>query len=936
MVFIPKCQNCGRCGCSCGRFPYTVTLTVDGLENKVATYHQVYNPFAYPPLTVYTCELSAQACFGFGAEAKITQPGGCYPTCPNEYCPPDNEWPYLAPDDSGPISEVKVTDPGQCYAKLGRVQPTIVAVCKPSLVEGGLIQEDCSEVSLTVTLAQGNTQCDGQEIDDTEGTFCDSPPCLPLLPFWYISNIEIESADGLCEYDAETPVSILVDINDTVVEPAEFVMRAADGVPYDVIPKVVNGEEKRGRYYRESKDVPPYVAEVRFELATQCLRGLGEEDIIDIRGVVGDDPYSPSFGRVIGTQILNGGYSWLAWTWAYVCHKRQNGKDFVLAADDPIQLITIELDSCFGSGACFPVNAFGERMPPSDLQLTSFPPAGSLYYSGCNGNFSYDLQKTKASDDGDAWTISKISASGGKYWLPNASARDTSLCTVYEEPVEISLTTGVDGTILNATLDYGGLFYLETPYDGQPGPIKKIGAGSPGGGYAKLGRAEPVGLRPYWLKKEGLSQESIYLDENTNVEVVLEQRLDACGVDYWEVEEINADDFDFLPRVRIFEGEILIDAGNNTTLISARWLLTIYRDEQGEITEYTMLPYRKGQYCKEDASLSPYVTGYGVVIKQSYPSQGSGAQVKVTIDQDTKSETFGQVTKVEIENGGSGYTILGSSRICHYSGVCSHRTAANATVPDGGWNGDGDWGPFRGSTDIPLGFLGGSVASLDAKTDRGRSCLPATCGGTYAISSYLGSIGGVDCDIAATGGLENVDGQFDGNATLQIAPGGIYNPCRIDEETTHDCGYCPDFRKLCMTAVGTDWQGNKETISNADCTIAYSHNPTIRCTYPAGDAYGWHEAAGYFENIAIGNVSVICDNGKISITATGGPTGEEDPPYPLECGNCTSWSGSEVIECDESEDWYIKTVTITLQYDSPEFCEGCPDPGSVEVTITRC
>lgn len=62
-----------------------------------------------------------------------------------------------------------------------------------------------------------------------------------------------------------------------------------------------------------------------------------------------------------------------------------------------------------------------------------------------------------------------------------------------------------------------------------------------------------------------------------------------------------------------------------------------------------------GLYYREDASEPPYVAAVTVGITQTAPSTGTGASLSVTIDDDTGSETFGQITGVNIDDGGSGY-----------------------------------------------------------------------------------------------------------------------------------------------------------------------------------------------------------------------------------------------------------------------------------------
>lgn len=61
-----------------------------------------------------------------------------------------------------------------------------------------------------------------------------------------------------------------------------------------------------------------------------------------------------------------------------------------------------------------------------------------------------------------------------------------------------------------------------------------------------------------------------------------------------------------------------------------------------------------GQYYREDASLPPYVAEVTATITQAMPSEGTGAELTVVVDDDTGSATFGQAT-VSIANGGDGY-----------------------------------------------------------------------------------------------------------------------------------------------------------------------------------------------------------------------------------------------------------------------------------------
>lgn len=140
-ILLPcgKCCACG--GCVTGALPDTITVTFSGLPTQTQG----------PDLM----QLSIQACFGSGADARVTAPGGD----PNT--------------DKGPISAVEVTKAGSGYAKLGRVEPTVT-------VAGG----SGIGATFTVTLAEDSDYCG--------------------LPFWGVDSIAVSDGDDYAEGDSLT------------------------------------------------------------------------------------------------------------------------------------------------------------------------------------------------------------------------------------------------------------------------------------------------------------------------------------------------------------------------------------------------------------------------------------------------------------------------------------------------------------------------------------------------------------------------------------------------------------------------------------------------------------------------------------------------------------------------------------------------------------
>jgi hypothetical protein len=62
-----------------------------------------------------------------------------------------------------------------------------------------------------------------------------------------------------------------------------------------------------------------------------------------------------------------------------------------------------------------------------------------------------------------------------------------------------------------------------------------------------------------------------------------------------------------------------------------------------------------GKYYREDASLPPYVAEVTASASNIAPSNGSGAVLSGVVDDDPESETFGQITGVNVDDGGDGY-----------------------------------------------------------------------------------------------------------------------------------------------------------------------------------------------------------------------------------------------------------------------------------------
>lgn len=160
-MLLPCGCQCKPCGCKAGKLPPTITATFSGLDSKTK------GPF---------CNLSFCSTFGSGAAAVATGPGGCDgeydPVCGTKTGENCSTYSH-PPSDRGPLTGVLLTSPGACYAKLGRVEPTLTASIPPG---------DGSGAELTVNIEPLPGECDSwcvQSIEVSGG--CGYPDGGPVI-----------------------------------------------------------------------------------------------------------------------------------------------------------------------------------------------------------------------------------------------------------------------------------------------------------------------------------------------------------------------------------------------------------------------------------------------------------------------------------------------------------------------------------------------------------------------------------------------------------------------------------------------------------------------------------------------------------------------------------------------------------------------------------
>lgn len=167
MLGAPCSPCCGCAACETGSLPSTITVTLHDFPHAL--------PYQGPDL-IY---LGFDSCFGSGAAARVTAPGGD---------------PAV---DKGPIASVSITNSGSGYAKLGRVEPSVTA-------SGG----SGTGATLAVTLAEDADGCG--------------------IPFWKVDSVSVADGTGYADGD---PVTFTIAEGDTEASAASATIHTTRNEP---------------------------------------------------------------------------------------------------------------------------------------------------------------------------------------------------------------------------------------------------------------------------------------------------------------------------------------------------------------------------------------------------------------------------------------------------------------------------------------------------------------------------------------------------------------------------------------------------------------------------------------------------------------------------------------------------------------------------------
>jgi hypothetical protein len=432
---------------------------------------------------------------------------------------------------------------------------------------------------------------------------------------------------------------------------AESVLVQSAGRYYNGVGIVEITVSLGGEYYLANRDLPALSAEVTVSDGTCFRSGSAAE----IAATVDDDVDSDTFGQVTKLSITNGGDGYLAWTYLPGCLDRLNDDSLVLRASDPHKLITLEVQSCYGSGACLEVNTTlgvcGGAGSPSPL--AAFPRAAprlSLSATPGSGACLTPTFETKNDTCGfPYWYIDSVATVGGTEYNDTSSVKVTVVAGVQDAAAALTLNA-TKGVPTSVTVTDGGKFYRLCGYTGEPTALPGITLTSGGEGYAKRGRVEPtLSLAP----ENGTG---------ATLTPMLDKKADDCGLDYW-----------YIDTVATKGGTGYLDSNNVKVTVTAgveeqSAALTLTASE-GVPTGVTI--ERAGKYYLESNAIAAYTPSIKVAVVQLPPSIGKDAAVSVTVNTNPLDGGFGKITGVSLTNKGSDYLLLGGPKQCEYEGPCS-------------------------------------------------------------------------------------------------------------------------------------------------------------------------------------------------------------------------------------------------------------------------
>lgn len=422
------------------------------------------------------------------------------------------------------------------------------------------------------------------------------------------------------------------------------------------VPESVTVDEP-GVYYTEDPTAPVCLAEVT--VSADACGGSGAE----ITATIGDDPEDgETFGRITSLTIDDGGDGYLVWHWMCTRQSEMNDVPIVLTANDPTKLVTLAVESCYGSGACLHVVPIGDG-------TTCDPPIDVLYDGG-----ESPIREVEVVDGGSGYATygreepQWVAAAYGWSFTPSWGESFEDDCGRSLWAVESFTIANVSG--VPALLDGWPLTWIVTHPEHQDAPFSAVvrtrqsptvtaTAGGTGVGATFAVTLEDVGGQPREWRVASVAVTSGGSGYSASTPVTFSVPARGGFYGHYTGEQASG------VAVANDGGEIIsvsiTSAGRYWRDEGIPQSVEMLRDGNDEIIG--------GRYYRENPALTPYVSTPTVVITQLPPSDGDGAAISVTVGSDpSNAAEFGKILTATVTSQGSGYTLLGGPQSCVYSG----------------------------------------------------------------------------------------------------------------------------------------------------------------------------------------------------------------------------------------------------------------------------
>lgn len=630
-MLLPRCRTCDKCNCACGRLPSVITVTVTGAGQDARE---------------MICPLSFSSKFGSGAQGYATNPGGipypapdtwkiyCTEACDGLGC--DNGIFYQLRTgksvDAGPLSGIRLSSGGSCYAKFGRVAPSLTA---SGVGTGAVFQ-------VQTTASQ-----------DANG-----------FAYWAVSSISVSGGQGYADNSA---VVITADGRDTVETAAVARVRTQRTEPTVELVMYSPSAPGTGAVLRPVLTMVPAGEACDIGVTWRLdsveilspgsgyVAGVSANSVFIPRAVTGqqsDSEWCPSYGNARITSVdSNGGIvSIRVTTPAYfyaetVSHVEVlNGGKYYRESRDAIPYVSnvaVSLGCCTGT------------QPSISATVDSNP------YSESFGKV-VSLNIDSPGSDCLAWQWRY--ASGNP-----CSTRATAL--VQNGTHLLRANTLIPATVARVVscLGSGACISLYPPPGVITGDPVSIGIAEPtglsqfspqtayGSGYARVARVQPS------VTITGAGTGAIFTCS-------LRQLAGECGLPVWAIDTVAVTVPGDVTPIGYENAEILSVAtsGSGNFVVSGATLRLTVDDGVPVSVEVV----NGGVYYREDKTLPPYVDA-SVVIEQISPSNGTGAVIVPSVDTNPYSSTFGQILSYAISSGGSGYVLYIAGGACTFGNIAT-------------------------------------------------------------------------------------------------------------------------------------------------------------------------------------------------------------------------------------------------------------------------